>query len=91
VLLDLLMSRPDGFAVIEHLQQDPDSRELPVIVLTAKTLTAAEHTRLDQSVRTVIQKRGLERGTLIDELQGLLQGYRDPIPQECGRGGAATD
>jgi threonine synthase len=91
VLLDLLMSRPDGFAVIEHLQQDPDSRELPVIVLTAKTLTAAEHTRLDQSVRTVIQKRGPERGTLIDELQGLLQGYRDPIPQECGRGGAATD
>jgi len=82
VLLDLLMPRLDGFAVIEHLRHDPDSRELPVIVLTAKTLTAAEHTILDQSVRTVIQKRGLERGTLIDELQSLLQGYRDPIPQE---------
>jgi len=81
VLLDLLMPRLDGFAVIEHLRQDPDSRELPVIVLTAKTLTAAEHTMLDQSVRTVIQKRGLERGTLIDELQSLLQGYRDLIPQ----------
>jgi CheY-like chemotaxis protein/anti-sigma regulatory factor (Ser/Thr protein kinase) len=81
VLLDLLMPRLDGFAVIEHLRQDPDSRELPVIVLTAKTLTAAEHTILDQSVRTVIQKWGLERGTLIDELQSLLQGYRDPISQ----------
>jgi len=82
VLLDLLMPRLDGFAVIEQLRQDPDSRELPVIVLTAKTLTAAEHTMLDQSMRTVIQKRGLEHGTLIDELQRLLQGYRDPIPQE---------
>jgi len=85
------MPRLDGFAVIEHLRQDPDSRELPVIVLTAKTLTAAEHTRLDQSLRTVIQKRGLEHGTLIDELQSLLQGYRESIPQECGRGCAATD
>ena len=81
MLLDLLMPRLDGFAVIEHLRQDPDSRELPVIVLTAKTLTAAEHTILQQSVRIVLQKRGLERGTLIDELQSLLQGHRDPIPQ----------
>jgi len=85
------MPRLDGFAVIEHLRQAPDSRALPVIVLTAKTLTAAEHTRLDLSVRTVIQKRGLERGTLIDALQSLLQGYRDPIPQGCGRGCTATD
>ncbi len=61
VLLNLLMPRLDGFAVIGHLRQDPDSRELPVIVLTAKTLTAAEHTILDQSVHTVLQKRGLER------------------------------
>src|SRR6266508_6374329 len=82
VLLNLLMPRLDGFAVIGHLRQDPDSRELPVIVLTAKTLTAAEHTILDQSVRAVLQKRGLEHGMLIDELQSLLQGYRDPIPQE---------
>ena len=66
------MSRPDGFAVIAHLRQDPDYHELPVMVLTAKTLTAAEPTRLDQGVRTVIQKRGLERGTLLDELQSLL-------------------
>ena len=77
VLLDLLMPRLDGFAVIEHLRQDAQYRQLPVIVLTAKTLTAAEYARLDQSVRAVIQKRGLDRGTLIEELQGLLRAYRD--------------
>jgi CheY-like chemotaxis protein len=71
------MPRLDGFAVIEHLQQDAQYRQLPVIVLTAKTLTAAEYALLDQSVRTVIQKRGLDRGTLIEELQGLLRVYRD--------------
>jgi signal transduction histidine kinase/CheY-like chemotaxis protein len=78
ILLDLLMPGMDGFAVIEHLQQDPQSRQIPVIVLTAKTLTAAEHVTLEQSVRTVIQKRGLDRDTLIQELRGLLQAYRGP-------------
>ncbi len=67
ILLDLLMPEMDGFAVIEHLQQDPQSRQIPVIVLTAKTLTAA-----------VIQKRGLDRDTPIQELRGLLQSYRRP-------------
>jgi PAS domain S-box-containing protein len=77
VLLDLLMPRLDGFAVIEHLRRDAQYCQLPVIVFTAKTLTAAEHARLDQSVRAVLQKRGLDRGTFIAELQGLLRVYRD--------------
>jgi hypothetical protein len=47
-------------------------------VLTANTLTTAEQARLEQSVCTVIQKRGLERDTLIRELRGLLQAYRGP-------------
>ena len=76
VLLDLLMPRLDGFAVIESLRQDPRHQQLPVIALTAKTLTAAEDARLDQSVRAVIQKRGLDRGTLMAELQGLLRVHR---------------
>jgi CheY-like chemotaxis protein len=77
VLLDVLMPRLDGFAVIEHLRQEAQYRQLPIIVLTAKTLTAAEYTRLDQRVRTVLQKRGLDRGTLMEELQGLRRVYRD--------------
>jgi CheY-like chemotaxis protein/nitrogen-specific signal transduction histidine kinase len=78
ILLDLLMPRMDGFALIEQLQQAPLSQQIPVIVLTAKTLTAAEQALLEQSVRTVIQKRGLDRETLIQELRGLLQAYRGP-------------
>lgn len=77
VLLDLLMPRLDGFAVIEHLQQDPQYRRIPVIVLTAKALTAAERAMLDQSVLKVVQKMGLERDAFIAELRGALQTYRD--------------
>jgi CheY-like chemotaxis protein len=78
VLLDLLMPRLDGFAVIARLRQEPQYRQLPVIVCTAKTLTATEHALLAQSVRTVIQKQGLDRDTLIQELQGLLHACHGP-------------
>jgi PAS domain S-box-containing protein len=80
ILLDLLMPHMDGFALIEQLEQAPLSQQIPVIVLTAKTLTAAEQTLLEQSVRTVIQKRGLDRETLIQELRGLLHAYRGQTP-----------
>jgi CheY-like chemotaxis protein len=76
ILLDLLMPGMDGFALIEQLHQDPQSQQIPVIVLTAKTLTAVEQAFLDQSVRTVIQKHGLDRDALVQELRGLLQAYR---------------
>jgi CheY-like chemotaxis protein len=81
ILLDLLMPRMDGFGVIDHLKQDPQSRKIPVIVLTAKPLTTTERVALDQTVRTVIQKRGLDRDTLLQELRGLLRAYRDPTPK----------
>jgi signal transduction histidine kinase/CheY-like chemotaxis protein len=81
ILLDLLMPRMDGFGVIDRLQQDPQSRQIPVIVLTAKVLTATERVTLDQTVRTVIQKRGLDRDTLLQELRGILRAYRDPTPK----------
>lgn len=81
ILLDLLMPGMDGFAVIEHLQQEPRYRHIPVVVLTAKTLTPTEESMLEQSVRSVIQKRGLDRDTLLQELRGLLHAYHDPTPR----------
>jgi len=82
ILLDLLMPRMDGFAVIEHLRQDPEYALIPVIVLTAKTLTSVEHAVLEQSVLKVIQKRGLDRDHFIQELRGALQAYRDATSRD---------
>jgi PAS domain S-box-containing protein len=87
VLLDLLMPRLDGFAVIEQLRQEPRYRQLPIIVFTAKTLTAAEAARLAQSVRTVLQKGGLDRDRLLAVLQGLPQvpgGHKGDRPPPAG-------
>jgi CheY-like chemotaxis protein len=68
--------------VLEYLQQDPRYRAIPVIVLTAKMLTVEETTLLQQRVVTVIQKQGLERDALIQEVRSVLQAYRRPAPNE---------
>src|SRR5260370_8119966 len=39
VLLDLLMPGMDGFQVIGHIRHQATLRELPIFVMTAKTLT----------------------------------------------------
>jgi CheY-like chemotaxis protein/anti-sigma regulatory factor (Ser/Thr protein kinase) len=76
ILLDLLMPRLDGFGVLEYLHRTPRYRDIPVLVLTAKTCTAEEQALLHARVRTVIQKQGLEREGLIQEVRAALLAYR---------------
>jgi signal transduction histidine kinase/CheY-like chemotaxis protein len=82
ILLDLLMPGMDGFELLERLRADPRYRSIPVIVLTAKLLTSAERAVLEQSVLTVIEKTGLDRDALIQEIRGALQTYRDEQSRE---------
>jgi signal transduction histidine kinase/DNA-binding response OmpR family regulator len=76
ILLDLLMPRLDGFGVLSYLHHTPSYRDIPVIVLTAKTCTAEEQALLHARVRTVIQKQGLERDGLLQEVRAALLAYR---------------
>lgn len=73
IFLDLLMPGVDGFSVIEQLQTDPEHRDIPIIVLTAKELTKEEETFLQQSVLKVIEKRGLEPDVLLQEIRNTMK------------------
>jgi CheY-like chemotaxis protein len=76
ILLDLLMPGLDGLGVIERLKANPDTARIPIIVLTAKDLTADEREELSARVAAVIEKRALERESLIAELRAALAAYR---------------
>ena len=76
ILLDLMMPRMDGFAFLERLRRDPEAWRIPVIVLTARTLSAFEAGMLADRVHTVVQKTGLERGAFLRDLAGALAVYR---------------
>ena len=67
IVLDLMMPPPDGFEVLYRLRQDPELRELPVIIITAKELTASDQAILAQSALRVIRK-GPDSAQLIGEV-----------------------
>jgi signal transduction histidine kinase/DNA-binding response OmpR family regulator/HAMP domain-containing protein len=56
ILLDLMMPEMDGFEVLDALTAHEEWRDIPVIVITAKQLTAAERERLLRQVQKVMEK-----------------------------------
>jgi YesN/AraC family two-component response regulator len=56
VLLDLMMPELDGFGVLESMQSEAYTRDVPVIVLTAQALTQADMARLNRGVTNVLNK-----------------------------------
>ena len=80
ILLDLMMPGLDGFAVIERLRQDANLRTIPIVVLTAKSLSADETARLNASVAKILHKQGLAGEALNKEISGVLSATS--IPRE---------
>ncbi len=70
VLLDLMMPEMDGFEVLSVLRADAKFREIPVVVVTAKTLTREDRERLQSGIVAVIEKGRMRRE---DILAGLLR------------------
>jgi signal transduction histidine kinase/CheY-like chemotaxis protein len=58
ILLDLLMPGMNGFAFLEEIEQRRDFRDIPVVILTAMPLGAAERELLAGRTREVIAKGG---------------------------------
>ena len=56
ILLDVSMPDMDGFQVCELLQADPETRQIPVIVLTAKVLPGDQQQFVDLNIAGVITK-----------------------------------
>jgi CheY-like chemotaxis protein len=62
VVTDLMMPDVDGFKVIETMKADKVMSQIPIIVVTAKELTAKERQRLSGQIEMLLQK-----GSFIDE------------------------
>jgi CheY-like chemotaxis protein len=73
ILLDIMMPRLDGFGVIESLRADPKNHDLPIIVISAKDLTADEAKRLKKSVALIMKKQGFQGERLVDEIKAVLE------------------
>jgi two-component system alkaline phosphatase synthesis response regulator PhoP/two-component system response regulator VicR len=56
IVLDVMMPYMDGFEVLKHLKKDPETRNIPVIMLTAKAQDADVFRGWKEGVDTYLTK-----------------------------------
>jgi CheY-like chemotaxis protein len=65
IILDLMMPDVDGFAVVEGLRADPRTVAIPIVVLTSKSMTAEEKTRLNGRISHLARKSDFDRADFL--------------------------
>ena len=73
ILLDLMMPRMDGFEFVSELRKHQDWRSIPIIVITAKTLTNEDRLLLQGHVQKVLQKGDFSLDALLAELREIVK------------------
>ena len=76
VLLDLLMPGMNGFEVIRHVRQEAALRDLPILVMTGKSLTAEESALLGHETQALLQKNGSWQQQLVAEVGRVIEGHK---------------
>jgi len=71
ILLDLILPGISGFEVMERLRSDAETADIPIIVLTAKNVTAEERQLLDEHIQGLMRKTMLSPQSLLTELRRL--------------------
>ena len=72
ILLDLMMPGVSGFEVVEQLRAEDRTRTIPIMVLTAKTLTADDKRSLNGNVAAIFQRNSVAGAELIEWLRGIV-------------------
>ena len=73
ILLDLMMPEMDGFQFVDHVRQHEAWRAIPIVVVTAKDLTAADRLRLNGYVTEIIQKDARGQEELLAEVSKMVK------------------
>jgi signal transduction histidine kinase/CheY-like chemotaxis protein len=73
VLVDLLMPETDGFQVVEQLRADPALADVPIVVLTAKEMTPADHARLNGRISHLARKGTFSPAEMVEVVNRLAR------------------
>ncbi|MNZ62210.1 Phosphate regulon transcriptional regulatory protein PhoB [compost metagenome] len=69
ILLDLMMPEMDGFQFIEELRKQDAWSSIPVIVITAKSITPEDRYKLNGYVKNIIQKGSFNHKSLLADIR----------------------
>jgi len=73
IILDLMMPEMDGFELIHTLRKNPETREIPVVVLTAMDLSNADRMMLANNVTEVLKKGASSRDEVLKIVKDLVE------------------
>ncbi|HSS60933.1 MAG TPA: response regulator [Candidatus Limnocylindrales bacterium] len=73
VLLDLMMPEVSGFDVVEALRSDQATSEVPIMVLTAASLTEADKRQLNGRVSTILSRHSTGSSDLVSLLSRVVK------------------
>ena len=86
IILDLMMPEVDGMQVVGELRRSPRTRDLPIVILTAKHVTREELQVLDAAhVHQLIQKGDVDREELLAAVAGMVAPRSASPPPEVAR------
>jgi len=74
IVLDLMMPEVNGFDVVEALQEQPDTARIPILIVTAKHVTAEDQTRLNGYVSAILEKSGFDNERFAAEIRRAMTG-----------------
>lgn len=74
ILLDLMMPEMDGFQLVAEMRKNSVWSEIPIVVVSAKSLTSEERMKLDGHVKGILQKGTFNHKWLLTEIRRLIGG-----------------
>jgi len=74
IVLDLMMPFVSGFDVVAALREDPRTARIPILVVTAKPITADDRVRLNDYVSTIMQKGDFDAFRFATEVRRAILG-----------------
>jgi CheY-like chemotaxis protein len=77
ILLDLMMPVMDGFDFMLGLRREEENVNIPVIVVTAKDLTADDRRRLIGGVQHIVDKGAFTQEKLLQQIRDLVDHFGD--------------
>jgi CheY-like chemotaxis protein len=76
IVLDLMMPEVSGFDVVEALKQTPETAQTPILIMTAKRLSAEERAELNGCIVKIVEKAELDRLGFLNEVRRALAARR---------------
>ncbi len=82
ICLDLMLPGLDGFSVLAQLRADPQTQQIPVLIVTSKVLTEDEMRQITAQA-PLLSKADLSRATLLAAIQQAREqwsGFQGKLP-----------